>query len=169
MMFISLIVARGTNGVIGVGNQLPWYLPSDLKYFKATTFGKPIIMGRKTFESIGRPLPGRTNIVVTRNENFKAEGVLLAFSLDQACHKGKARAALDGKDEIMIIGGATIYQEAMGSGIIDRLYITQVITSPKGDAFFEAPDESIFRLGSEKKGPESKELPAFSYQIWDRI
>lgn len=129
-MITSIIVAMGRNRVIGQDNQLPWLLPADLIFFKATTMGKPIIMGRKTFESIGRALPGRTNIVITRNKNWSAEGVKVVHSLAKAIKlAGKEKT-----DEAMIIGGAQIYAEALEH--TDRLYITEVDIEPEGDAFF---------------------------------
>ena len=168
-MRVSLIVARGVNGVIGVNNQLPWHLPRDLKYFKSVTLGKPIIMGRKTFESIGQPLRGRINFVLTRNTSWEAEGVRIALDLDQAIGMGSAQAEIDGEDEIMIIGGATLYNEAIKNDSIDRLYITQVNVSPVGDVFFNAPDQNRYQLLSEEKYPIENGSPAHSYQIWDRI
>ena len=114
-MKTSIIVAMGTNNVIGVDNQLPWHLSADLKYFKATTMGKPILMGRKTFESIGRPLPGRTNIVMTRDKSWSANGVRVVHDIAAA----KALASGEGAEELMIIGGAEIYKQTLGS--VDRL------------------------------------------------
>ncbi len=118
MIRTALIVARADNGIIGVDNQLPWHLPSDLKYFKQVTMGKPVVMGRKTFESIGRPLPGRTNVVITRNSDWSAPGVRVVGSLADALKLAKAQADLDGVDEVMVIGGATVYREAFDQ--VDR-------------------------------------------------
>ena len=106
----SMIVAMAENRVIGINNNLPWYLPNDLKYFKQVTMGKPILMGRKTYESIGKPLPGRTNIVITRNESWTAEGVKPVNSLEQAFSLAESIIEIDGQDEVMIIGGDQIYQ-----------------------------------------------------------
>ena len=166
-MRISLIVARAQNGVIGVDNQLPWHLPCDLKYFKRVTLGKPVIMGRKTYESIGRPLPGRTNVVVTRNADWSAPGVRVVQSLKDAVRMASAQAALDDLDEVMVIGGATLYAEVMPQ--VDRMYLTEVELTPTGDAFFSAPDPSQFQLMSEDRHEAHEGVPAHSYQVWDRI
>jgi len=133
---IALIVACSENNVIGRDNQLPWYLSEDLKYFKRTTLGKPIIMGRLTYESIGRPLPGRPNIVVTRQPDWKAEGVQTANSLNAAIELGKAEAQKLDSDEIMIIGGAQIYRESVD--LCNRIYLTRVNAFVEGDAYFPA-------------------------------
>ena len=166
-MRTALIVARATNGVIGIANQLPWHLPCDLKYFKRITLGKPVIMGRKTYESIGRPLPGRTNVVVTRNPEWHAVGVRVVTDLPAAMQMARAQAELDGVDEVMVIGGATLYQEALSK--VDRMYVTEVAAAPAGDAFFPAPDPQSFQLVSEDTHDAQGETPAHSYQIWDRI
>lgn len=137
-MRLALIVAQGRNRVIGNDNKLPWYLPEDLRYFKQVTLGKPIIMGRKTFESIGRPLPGRMNIVITRDVNWFANGITIVNSLDAAIEMGAAQALIDGCDEAVVIGGAQIYQQALPR--IDRLYLTQVDAEPEGDAYFPELD-----------------------------
>src|SRR5690554_5277556 len=121
----ALIVAMAQNRVIGRNNQLPWYLPGDLRYFKQATMGKPIIMGRKTWDSIGRPLPGRMNVVISRNAGWQAPaGTVAAPSLEAALVKAEAQAELEGGDEVMIIGGGQIYAEALP--MVDRMYITQV-------------------------------------------
>ncbi len=125
---ISLIVALDKNRVIGLNNAMPWHLPGELQYFKEMTMGKPIIMGRKTFESIGRPLPGRRNIVITRNPQYDAEGIELALSLDEAI-----KIAGD-VEEIMIIGGQQIFTESLP--LADRLYITEIDHEFEGDTFF---------------------------------
>jgi len=134
----SLIVAVADNGVIGNNNQLPWRISADLKYFKRVTLGKPIIMGRLTYESIGKPLPGRTNIVMTRDTAWQAGGVERASDLSEALAIAK-KIADDAKlEEVMIIGGATIYREALPQA--DRLYLTRVHTQVEGDAFFPELD-----------------------------
>lgn len=166
-MRIALIVARAENGVIGVDNQLPWHLPRDLKYFKQVTMGKPVVMGRKTFESIGQPLPGRTNVVVTRNPNWSAPGVRVVTSLRDGLELARVQADLDGVDEVMMIGGATLYREAMQ--FADRMYVTQVHLAPDGDAFFEAPDASRFARTSVDQQPADDASPAHSYEIWERL
>jgi dihydrofolate reductase len=135
---VAMIVAMADNGVIGRDNQLPWHLPNDLKYFKTTTLGKPIVMGRKTFESIGRPLPGRPNIVVTTNTNFCVEGVHVAHSIDDALAIAAEKALEAGVDELMIIGGAQLYGEALSRA--GRLYLTRVHADVAGDAKFPSLD-----------------------------
>lgn len=131
---IALIVAMASNRVIGRDNQLPWHLPNDLKYFKATTLGKPVVMGRKTYESIGRPLPGRTNIVVTTNRAFRPEGVEVVHSVDEGLDLAQRVAKADGVEELMVIGGAQLYEAVMPQ--VDRLYVTQVHAIVEGDALF---------------------------------
>lgn len=138
---LSLIAAVAENGCIGIDNKLPWYLPDDLKYFKAVTSGKPVIMGRSTFESLGRPLPNRTNIVITRNAGYRApEGVRVVHSLDEAIRVGAAVAHIAGNDEVVIIGGAQIYAEALPR--VQRMYLTEVRKTVDGDAFFPAFDRA---------------------------
>jgi dihydrofolate reductase len=140
-MKLSLIVAMADNRVIGRNNQLPWYLPNDLKYFKRVTMAKPIIMGRKTFDSIGRPLPGRTNIVVTRNSEYQAVGVKVVHSLAEALAIAESIAVIEGGDEVMVIGGAQLYEEALPHA--DKLYLTKVHSDTvEGDALFPVLDWS---------------------------
>jgi dihydrofolate reductase len=127
---IGLVAAVAINGVIGAEGGLPWRLPSDLKRFKAVTMGKPVIMGRKTHQSIGRPLPGRRNIVVTRSQAFAAAGVEVAHSLDEAI----AMAGNGDAAEVCVIGGGELYRQALP--IADRLYITHVMAEPEGDTLF---------------------------------
>lgn len=134
---ISLIVAASTNNVIGNDGELPWRLSDDLKRFKAVTMGKPIVMGRKTFESIGRPLPGRQNIVITRQGNYVANGCDVVQSMEQAVD------VAGGADEIMVIGGSEIYAAFLP--IADRIYLTRVHTEVEGDAFFPSLDETVWR------------------------
>ena len=137
-MKCALIVAMAKNQTIGINNTLPWHLPNDLKYFKNVTMAKPIVMGRKTYESIGRPLPGRTNIVITRQSDYQAEGIVVVNSLQQALDKAEEINVIAGHEEVMVIGGAEIYQQALLQA--DRLYITHVHSEVEGDAFF--PDVS---------------------------
>jgi len=160
-MTLSLIVAMSENRVIGAGNQMPWHLPADLKYFKAVTLGKPIIMGRKTYDSIGRPLPGRRNIVVTRNADWCAEGVETVPNLEGAITSaGEAT-------EIMITGGAQIYAQALD--MADRLYVTEVGLTVDGDAYFPEIDENcwaeVSRIPHEVEGGR----PAYAFVVYHRI
>jgi dihydrofolate reductase len=129
-MRISIIVALDEGHVIGNEGGMPWHLPADLKVFKAVTMGKPIIMGRSTYESIGRPLPGRTNIVITRNTDFKAEGCHVAHSIEGALAIAKEVSA----EEVMIIGGGALYEQTMD--ITDRLYLTRIAAHLVGDTHF---------------------------------
>lgn len=138
MTILSLAVAVAENGVIGRNNALPWHLPDDLKWFKRVTLGKPIIMGRKTFESIGRPLPGRPNIVVTGTPDWTAEGVHVAHGLKDAVALGETLKGPD--DEIVVIGGARLFAESLECA--DRLYLTEVHMRPEGDVFFPPFDRS---------------------------
>ena len=133
-MKVALIVAVSENNVIGRDNQLPWHLPEDLQYFKSVTMGKPILMGRKTYDSIGRPLPGRANIVITRDPNWTAEGVIVVNSLEDAMAEGAQACNATESDEIMVIGGAQIYRDCLP--IADKLYLTKVDAEIEGDAFF---------------------------------
>lgn len=131
---IALIAAVARNGIIGRNNTLPWRLSEDLKRFKRLTTGKPVIMGRKTWESIGRPLPNRTNIVVTTQTGYTAEGCIVVHSLNEAITAAKEH----GGEEIMIIGGAALYKEALTTA--DRIYLTRVEADVEGDAFFPEVD-----------------------------
>lgn len=136
---ISLIVAMDKNRVIGVENKLPWHLPSDLKRFKALTLGHHVIMGRKTFESIGKPLPGRTNVIVTRQQNYQAQGCKVVHSLDAAIMGSR------GDGEAFIIGGAELYLQALPYA--DKLYITEIdLKVPKGDAYFPPLDLKKWKM-----------------------
>jgi len=136
---IALISAVARNGAIGRDNELPWRLSGDLQFFKRTTLGKPVVMGRKTFESIGRPLPGRDNIVISRDPDWRADGVASASSLERALEVARQTAAETGADEVMVIGGAQIYRLAMP--LAARLYITEVEAEVAGDAFFPELDD----------------------------
>ena len=135
-MIVSIIVATDENGGIGIENRLPWRLSDDLRHFKELTTGHHIIMGRKTYESIGKPLPGRTSIVITRNPNFRAQGCLIAHSLADALALAQER----GEDEVFICGGASLYAQTIKDA--DRLYLTRVHTQIRADAFFPQFDES---------------------------
>ena len=146
---VAVIAAIAENGVIGDGNHIPWRLPGDFAHFKRMTMGKPLILGRKTFESIGRPLPGRTNIVVSRQVGYQPPGVIVISSLEAALDHGQAIAKADRANEVMIGGGAEIYRQALP--IADRLYITQVMLEPAGDAYFPPIDFEQWKSGGEVK------------------
>jgi dihydrofolate reductase len=149
-MKITLVVAAAENGVIGRGGRLPWRIPSDLKTFRRLTLGKPIIMGRKTYQAIGKPLGGRDNIVVTRDPAFRAQ-VTVATSLEAAVDKACALALAKGVDEIMVIGGAEIFCQALP--LADRIYLTRVHAAPEGDAGFPSLAPSEWREVSREPLP----------------
>lgn len=149
---VALVVAVAENGVIGRDNGLPWRLSSDLRRFKALTMGKPVVMGRKTWESIGRPLPGRDNIVVTRERAYRAKGARVAASLAEALMLARAAARAGGAGEIAVIGGGEIYREALP--VADRLYVTHVAARPQGDTHFVPIDAAAWQPVS------SEEIPA---------
>jgi dihydrofolate reductase len=162
-MTISFIVAVSENNVIGKNNQLPWQIPRDMKYFKNVTWAMPVVMGRKTFEALGKPLNGRTNIVVTRNRDWKADGVQAVQSIDQAI----VLAAQTDAREIFIIGGAEIFQAAMPSA--DRIYRTLVHENFEGDAFFPEIKQEDWKLASNLDcKPDEKNPYALSFQVWER-
>lgn len=159
-MKISIIVAVSQNGVIGKDNQLIWRLPDDLKRFKNLTLGHPIIMGRKTFDSIGKALPGRISIVITRNPDFFAENVLVVHNLTDAVEKARQT----GTDEVFVIGGGNIYEQALG--LSDKLYLTKVYAKIEGDTYFELPDPENWQE-IERILHESDEQHPFSFEFID--
>ena len=159
---ISLIVAVSANHVIGARGELPWRLPDDLRRFKEITMGKPIVMGRKTWDSIGRPLPGRKNIVITRQKGFEAEGCEVVGSVAEAM-----TAAGDAAD-VMVIGGSEVY--ALFMPVADGLYLTRVHAEVEGDAFFPVIHETEWRLiGEEHHGADDRNEHAFSFQRFERV
>lgn len=156
-MRISLIAAVAQNRIIGRDGGLPWHLPGDLKHFKTLTFGKPVVMGRKTFQSIGRPLPGRPNVVVSRGGMFRPEGVALCATLDDALDDAERMAYEIGADEIMVIGGERIYRDTLS--VADRIYLTEVLCEPDGNAFFPEIDmarwvETVREDGQQSEGDD---------------
>jgi len=155
---ISLIVAHDKNRVIGYENKMPWHLPGDLQYFKEMTMGKPIIMGRKTFESIGRPLPGRRNIVITRNRQYNSDGIETVSSLDEALMLTK------NDEEVMIIGGEQIFRLALP--LANRLYITQINAEFNGDTFF--PSYEGWQLVHCQNEIKSNDGYTFQYCIYEK-
>ncbi|MEI6948827.1 dihydrofolate reductase [Paraflavisolibacter sp. H34] len=162
-MRISLLVAADENNVIGKDNKLPWHLPNDLKYFKNLTWGLPILMGRKTFDSIGKPLPGRRSIVITRNRDWQHEGVDTVHSLEAAV---EAAQAADVK-EIFVIGGAEIFRTAFATA--DRLYLTRIHHRFDGDVFFPEVNPDEWELVSERFcTADDKNAYPHTYQVWDR-
>ncbi len=162
MTILSMIVAHADNRVIGKDNDMPWHLPADLAYFKKTTLGKPIIMGRKTFESIGRPLPGRKNIVISRDSAYSAEGVEVVSSVDAAL------TLVDDVEEVMVIGGGAIYKHCLPSA--DRLYITHIDANIAGDTYFPAYDlKSWQRVESEVRPADEKNQYSLNFSVYQRI
>lgn len=162
-MIVSAIVATANNNVIGKDNGIPWYLPADLKFFKRTTLNHHIIMGRKTYESIGRPLPKRTNIIVTRNLYYLISNCLVAHSVEEAL----AIAKNNGEEEVFIIGGSEIYKQSMP--FIDRVYLTQVMLEVEGDTFFPELSPSEWReVSSEAQLRDEKNKYDFSFKLLER-
>lgn len=171
MTIISLIVAVADNGVIGKNNQLPWRISADLKYFKQVTMGKPVIMGRRTYESIGKPLPGRSNIVMTREASWRAAGVEVANDLTQALAiatsiSSNASAGESGRGEVMIIGGETIYREALSKA--QRVYLTRVHIRVDGDAFFPDLNSDDWQETLIQQLAAGAESPACTFVRLDR-
>ncbi|WP_273759392.1 dihydrofolate reductase [Bartonella sp. ML70XJBT.G] len=164
---ICLIAAVTENGVIGREGAMPWTLSTDLQRFKALTFGKPIIMGRKTWDSLGRPLPGRTNIVITRNGTWRAEGAVVVHSLSQACSVAKRIASQNDADAIFIIGGGEIFQQ--GLHIADKIFLTEVLASIKGDSFFPVFDKEKWTLVQTQYIPEGdKDSHPTRFVVYER-
>ena len=163
MMTVSLIVAVSSNGVIGRGGDLPWYLPADLKRFKRTTMGHHLIIGRRTWEEVGKPLPGRTMVVVTRSRRLAPEGAQVVRSVEQALEL----AAAD--DEPFIVGGSQIYTIALARDLVDRIYLTRIHAEVEGDTFFPDFDLDEWELISEEhhEADEKNEFD-FSFLVYER-
>lgn len=167
-MQLALMVAMARNGCIGRNNRLPWYLPNELKYFRQVTMGKPIIMGRRTWESLKKPLPGRTNIVVTTRKDYHAEGAKVVGGLRQAIELAENVAYIDGAEEAVIIGGALLYAEALAK--VDRMYVTEVHAEVSGDTFFPAFDRSAFReVARESCHAEPPNEYDYSMVVYERV
>lgn len=164
VMILSIVVAVADNQVIGKDNKLLWHLPNDMKFFKNTTWAMPVIMGRKTFDSLGKALKGRTNIVISRNESWSAEGVLVAPSLNVALELARQTDAR----EVFIIGGGEIYREALPKA--HRLYITRIHANMEGDTFFPAWNPTDWELRSQLDfEADEKHAHPYSFQIWERL
>lgn len=159
-MTLSFVVARADNGVIGQCGALPWHLPADLRHFRALTLGKPVVMGRRTFASIGRPLPGRHNIVMTRDAAWRVDGVTVVASLDEAV------AAAGRTNEVMIIGGATVYAAALPSA--QRVHLTEVRAAPAGDTLLPAFDPALWRETARADHPAAGDMPGYSFVTLER-
>ncbi|MBB5285993.1 dihydrofolate reductase [Rhabdobacter roseus] len=162
-MHISLLVAVAENGVIGRDNQLIWRLPDDLKQFKRLTLGHPMIMGRKTYESIGKPLPGRTSIVITRDIHYAAQDVEVVHSLEEALEAARR----SGTDEVFVIGGGEVYRQALP--LADRLYLTEVHGAFEGDTFFTIPDENQWAETFQEHHPaDERHTNSFDFRYLER-
>jgi dihydrofolate reductase len=162
-MFISLVVAAAKNNVIGKDNQLVWNLPNDMKFFKNVTWGMPVVMGRKTFEALGKALPGRKNIVLTRQDGWTAKDTIVVKTMDEA------KAAVKEMDvkEMMVIGGGEIFKMVMPEA--KRIYLTRVDAEPDGDAFFPEVDPAEWNLVSKKDHEaDAKHAYNYSFQVWER-
>jgi len=166
-IMISIIMARATNGAIGIANSLPWHIPDDLKRFKELTIGKPIIMGRKTYESIGKPLKRRTNIVITRQSDWREEGVIVCNNVDQALYQAKQVAERIPEKEIMVIGGAEIYSQFMKKA--HRIYLTLIEGNYEGDVFFPQLDKSLWgEISRQNFSLSSPNIVKFSFIVFER-
>jgi dihydrofolate reductase len=162
-----MIAGVARNNVIGANGGIPWRIPSDMAFFKRTTMGKPLVMGRKQYETVGRPLPGRTNIVVTRQIGFSPEGVLVANSLAEGLELAQTVAAETGATEVMVIGGGEIYAQAMP--LADRLYISHVDLAPEGDTVFPPIDPALWEVAEEPEVPPSdKDDASFRVKVYAR-
>ena len=160
MTTLHLIVARARNGVIGKDNAMPWYLPEDLKHFKRTTLGKPVIMGRKTWESLPKALPGRLNIVITRQADYVAEGATVLTSVEDALE------AVKDMPDAFIMGGAEIYRQTMDR--VTVAHITVINADFEGDAVFDAFNEAEWNLAQEETYPATEQHPSFSICRYER-
>ncbi|MDG2244182.1 MAG: dihydrofolate reductase [Rhodospirillaceae bacterium] len=166
-IMLCLIMARAENGTIGADNALPWHISADLKNFKRLTMGKPVVMGRKTFESIGKPLKGRANIVITRQSDWSASGAIVCHDIKEAVRTAKAQAEKDDVNEVMVIGGAEIYARVINDA--DRFYLTELHRPYEGDAWFAAPDKTKWgETSRERFGPDEEGGPSYSFVCFDR-
>jgi dihydrofolate reductase len=162
-----MIVAMADNNIIGKNNDMPWHLPADLAYFKKITLGKPIIMGRKTFESIGRPLPGRRNIVISRDKSYQAMGIDVVHSVEQALALVNGSVENNAVDEIMVIGGGAIYRHCLAQA--DRLYVTHIKANIEGDTQFPDYDDGTWlKVNSEVRLSDDKNLYPLDFCIYER-
>lgn len=167
-VLISLIAAVARNNVIGADQSMPWRIPSDFAWFKQTTMGKPMVMGRKQFETFSKPLPGRPHIVVTRQHDYRPEGVLVRHSLQEALAAARRLAEASDQNEIMVIGGGDIYAQALP--LADRLYISHVDLTPYGDVHFPPIDADEWRVVDEPDMPRSERDPAtYAIRVYERI
>ncbi|MBI3478804.1 MAG: dihydrofolate reductase [Nitrosomonadales bacterium] len=158
---ISIVVAMARNRTIGANNTLPWHLPADLKHFKTLTMGHHIVMGRKTYESIGKPLPGRTSVVVSRNADYSIPGVIVVNSLEAAL------AACGNDEEIFVIGGAELYRQAVK--LADRIYLTEIDADISGDAHFTELDYALWQeTGRASHAPDEKNPHSYHFVVYEK-
>lgn len=163
-MTISFVVAAAKNNAIGKDGQMPWHLPNDMKHFKNVTWGMPVVMGRKTFESLGKVLPGRKNIVITRQPGWKVTGAVAVKSIEDALFVAKETDA----NEVMVIGGGEIYKALYDK--VKRIYLTRVEAEPEADTFFPSIDPKLWYLVSQKNHEaDEKNAYNYSFQIWERL
>lgn len=163
-MIISLVVAAATNNAIGKDGKMPWHLPNDLKHFKNVTWGMPVVMGRKTFESLGKVLPGRKNIVITRQPGWNVAGTVAVQKIDDALFVAKATDA----KEVMIIGGGEIYKTLFDKA--SRIYLTRVEAEPEADTFFPSLNPQEWHLVSQKNyEADEKNAYNYSFQVWEKL
>jgi len=163
---LAMIAALARNGVIGLDNSMPWHLPADLKHFKAKTLGKPIIMGHKTWDSLGRPLPGRLNLVISRQPDLQLDGAEVFASLEDALVRADEWAREHGVDELMLIGGAQLYAQALP--LAERLYLTRIELDPPGDAFFPEFMAHEWARTEQESHPAVETAPAYTFETWLR-
>ncbi|QLF95029.1 dihydrofolate reductase [Pseudomonas sp. ABC1] len=163
---LSLILAVADNGVIGRDNAMPWHLPAELQYFKRMTLGKPVLMGRKTWDSLGRPLPGRLNLVISRQPGLSLQGAECFGSLEAALPRAEAWALEQGASELMVIGGAQLFADALPSA--KRLYLTRVALEPEGDVFLPEWRDERWRLVSREEHAAEEGRPAYACEVWER-
>ena len=165
---IALIAAAASNGAIGLEGGMPWHISEDLKYFKRVTMGAPVIMGRKTYASIGSALPGRANIVITRNTAFSSDDADVVYDVAAGLRKAQAIAEIDGSAEVFVIGGAEIYAQVLAAA--DRIYLTEIDGEFPGDAFFPDLDTTQWReVSREPRAPEMEGGPVFSFVVYTRM
>lgn len=161
---VNLVVAMSRNGVIGRNNQLPWRLPGDLAYFKSVTWGHPILMGRKTYESIGRPLPGRLNLVLTRSQQWRADGVTVVGNVEQGLSEAAGKSD---SGQLMVIGGENVYRQFLP--LADRLFITLVDAEIEGDAHFPSVDWSNWqRTHTEPHSADERNPYEYAFDVYER-
>ncbi|MFC3197025.1 dihydrofolate reductase [Parapedobacter deserti] len=159
--FLSIIVAAAETGAIGKDNQLLWHLPNDLRFFKQTTTGHAVIMGRKTYESVGKPLPNRRNIVVTRQRDYAIEGAEVVNTLDEALGRSM------NEEEVFVVGGAEIYKQALP--LAERIYLTRVHATIEGDVYFPEPDENEWRLKAATHcNPDERHAYGYTFMVYER-